>query len=93
MVQNYKRKTEVRWTKDDIEKAITEAKYTKNIKSSANKYKIPYTTLRDHMSGRVSGENTRGHPTVLTAEEETEIVASSLQSGVWSGKKGGGRNS
>ena len=81
MVRKYKRKTEVRWTKEDMEKAITEAKSTKNIKSSANKYTIPYTTLRDHMSGRVSGENSRGHPTVL----KLWMLASSLLSGglVW----------
>ena len=83
MVRNYKRKMEVRWTKEDMEKAITEAKSTKNIKSSANKYSIPYTTLRDHMSGRVSGENSRGHPTVLTAEEETEIVDACIIFAEW----------
>ena len=54
-----------------------------NIKSSANKYSIPYTTLSNHMSGRVSGENSRGHPTVLTAEEETEIVDACIIFAEW----------
>ena len=82
MVRNYKRKMEVHWTKD-MEKAIIDAKSTKNIKSSADKYSIPYTTLSNHMSGRVSGENSRGHPTVLTAEEETEIVDACIIFAEW----------
>ena len=83
MVRNYKPKTETTWTKEDMENAIDMARRTKNIKAAVRHYKIPYTTLRYHISGKVSGEHGRGHPTVLTADEEREIVEACVIFAEW----------
>ena len=83
MVRNYKPKTETTWTKEDMENAIDKARRTKNIKAAVRHYKIPYTTLRYHISGKVSGEYGRGHPTVLTADEEREIVEACVIFAEW----------
>ena len=70
----YNSKTQTTWTKEDMENAIDMARRTKNIKAAVRHYKIPYTTLRYHISWKVSGELGRGNPTVLTADEESEVV-------------------
>ena len=69
-MRNFTRKTQTKWTKEDMENAIDMARRTKNIKAAVRHYKIPFTTLRYHISGKVSGECERSHPTVLTPDEE-----------------------
>ena len=44
-----------------------------SIRAAANTYKIPYSTLRDRVTGRVVDGVKTGGPTVLTKEEETKL--------------------
>ena len=62
-----------------MENAIDMARRTKTIKAAVRHYKIPYTTLRYH----ISGEHRRGHPTVLTPDEEREIVEACVIFAEW----------
>lgn len=42
---------------------------------AARKYNIPKSTLHDHRAGKVLPGSKSGHPTVLTAEEEEDLVS------------------
>ena len=63
-------------TKETIQAAVHALEKSRgklSIGEAARRYKVPYTTLHDHFSSR----DTRigaGRPTLLTADEETEIV-------------------
>ena len=62
------------YTSDDINVAVAEVKSAKgSVRSVAAKYKIPYTTLSDHVKGKYDRIGS-GRPTALTYDEEKEIV-------------------
>ncbi len=86
MVRHYHRKDgTMRWMEDDLKKAIAHAKQHRNIKAAARLYKIPVTTLRDKMSGKVKRTQV-GHPTALSAEQE-EIVDTCILFAEWEGEE------
>lgn len=69
---NYRTK----YTDDDFSKAIADVKAGRlSIRAAAAQYKIPRTTIGDHMKGRVVTKI--GRPTVLSEEEEA-ILSSRL---------------
>ena len=75
MVRHYKRKAAtMKWTEEDIANAIEHAKLHKNIMAAARLYKIPQTTLRDRITKNTAIIRKPGHPTVLTSQQEQEIV-------------------
>ena len=56
----------------DAMKAVEEKKYT--IRGAAKKYGVPYSTLKDRVHGRVRHGTKPGVKTVLSPEEEEELV-------------------
>uniref|UniRef100_A0A1X7VXN3 HTH psq-type domain-containing protein n=1 Tax=Amphimedon queenslandica TaxID=400682 RepID=A0A1X7VXN3_AMPQE len=83
MVRHYERKgNKMKWSEEDMEKAIDHAKRYKNIKGAATMYGIPVSTLRDHLAhGNVVKRP--AHPTTLTVDEEKEIVETCLLFAEW----------
>ena len=75
MVRTYERKgSKMKWSEEDMEKVIRHAKHHKIISAAAKLFNVPRTTLHDRLSGRVAKEAKVGHPTVLTAAEEAEVL-------------------
>ena len=75
MVRHYKKKEKtMKWSEEDMEKAIDYARTHKNITAAAKQFKIPVSTLRDHIRGKSCKGKKPGHPTVLTMQQEQEIV-------------------
>ena len=65
-----------KWEKEQPEKALEEIKSRKgksSIHAAAQKYGIPVTTLHNHLRKTTTTVGA-GRPTVLTSEEEREIV-------------------
>ena len=84
MVRTYERKgSKMKWSEEDMEKAIRHAKHHKNISTAAKLFKVPRTTLHDRLSGRVAKGAKVGHPTVLTAAEEAEVVETCMLFAEW----------
>ena len=83
MVRNYKRKgTTQKWKEEDLRRAIEFARTHKNVRLAGQEFRIPQCTLRDHM--KVANKSTKpGHPTVLTSEQEQEIVDTCLLFAQW----------
>ena len=68
--------TKNHWTTDQLDKAKEAVKSGQlNTNQAAEMYRIPYSTLRDHLKGN-SKKRYRGPPTVLSFEEEKEISTS-----------------
>lgn len=65
------------WTDAQLEAAKEKVESGGSVRSVAEKYGIPKSTLHDHIKG-VSKKRYGGPSTVLTAEEEKEIAASCL---------------
>ena len=86
MVQHTIKKT-MKWTEEDRANAIEHAKLHKNIMAAARVYKIPQTTLRDQITKNTAIIRKPGHPTVLTSQQEQEIVDTFAfcSMGVWFG--------
>ncbi|KAH9291763.1 hypothetical protein KI387_043047 [Taxus chinensis] len=62
------------WTKEDMEKAIDDVEFNGfSVRAAAKKYSIPPTSLHYWLNG-LTHTKRRGPPTVLTEEEEEEIV-------------------
>ena len=74
MVRNYKRKTIAKYSEDDIADAIKAVKDGATIRKVAASYKIPFSTLRDHIDRPHSTKS--GRKTTLTTDEEKIIVKS-----------------
>ena len=74
MVRNYKRKGMTqKWKEEDLRRAIEFARTHKNVRLAGQEFGIPQSTLRDHM--KIANKSMKhGHPTVLTSEQEQEIV-------------------
>ena len=68
MVRYYKRKgVKLKWTEEDMAKAIEHAKHNKSIAAASRIFQVPKSTLYDRLSGRIS-------PDAKVAAEESEIV-------------------
>ena len=64
------------WSKEQLENALQKIRSSNgksSIRSTAHKYGIPVTTLHNHLR-KTSTTVGAGRPTVLTSEEEREIV-------------------
>ena len=63
------------YSKEDLRNAVEEVKSGTgvSIRGTAQKYKIPRSTLHDHISGRHEQVG-KGGPTVLTSTEEQKIA-------------------
>ncbi|KAH9325368.1 hypothetical protein KI387_005546 [Taxus chinensis] len=62
------------WTKEDMEKVIDDVEFNGfSVRAAAKKYSIPPTSLHYWLNG-LTHTKRRGPPTVLTEEEEEEIV-------------------
>ena len=75
MVRYYQAKgTKNKFSSEDLAQALDDLIQKKgSIRKTAAAYGIPYSTLRDHHKG-VSKKRYAGRPTVLTYQEEKEIV-------------------
>jgi hypothetical protein len=74
MPRIYKRKTEDKYTSENLEKAVSEVKEKKlSVKDAAVHYNIPVRTIFHKLSGSRSGVG-RGTKTLLTKEEELYLV-------------------
>lgn len=56
----------------DAMKAVNEKKMT--IRGAAKKFKVPYSTLKDRVHGRVKHGTKPGVKTALSPEEEEDLV-------------------
>ena len=70
----------MKWTEEDRANAIEHAKLHKNIMAAARVYKIPPTTLITKNTAIIRKP---GHPTVLTSQQEQEIVDTCLLFAQW----------
>ena len=72
MVRTYKRKKDIVWTTETMERAVSDiSNNVMTVYCAAKFYKIPKSTLRRHLKTPVLKV---GKPTVLTVEEEDEVV-------------------
>jgi transposase len=55
--------------------ALESGKGKLSIRAASKQFGVPYSTLQDHTSKRYTNIGS-GHPTILTADEEKEIVYS-----------------
>ena len=69
MVRTYKKKSDNKWTEDDMKNAALEKRMT--ISAAGRHYNIPKTTLIRHLGKTLKV----GKPTVLSQSDETEIVS------------------
>ncbi|CAF1328811.1 unnamed protein product [Rotaria magnacalcarata] len=70
MERTYKRKTQDKYSKDDLELALLDIRNKKlSIKSAAAYYHIPTRTIFHRLAGSRTGAG-RGRRTILTKEEE-----------------------
>ena len=74
MVRTYKRKTSPTYSKEDLKAALKAVKDKEmKILVASRKFNIPRSTLSTHLKNseiRIGS----GHPTVLSPQEEEEIV-------------------
>jgi hypothetical protein len=62
-----------KYTKDQLDQALSQAKSSGKIRAAAKLFKIPFSTLHDKISGKYAKE-TRGPNTILTPEEEERTI-------------------
>ena len=75
-------KTRKKWEVDALEAALMDVKENKkSIREAAQRYDIPKSTLARYVSGASTLGKTSGPATVLTAEEEAELVKWALKMG------------
>ncbi|CAF2918027.1 unnamed protein product [Rotaria sp. Silwood2] len=83
MPRIYKRKTEDKYTPEDLDKAVLEVREKKlSVKDAAAHYHIPIRTIFHKLSGNRSGVG-RGTKTRLTKEEESYLVHTILLFQKW----------
>lgn len=82
MVRKYKRKREIKWTKDEIDRAVIDCKQGSSIYSVSKSTGIPKTTLNRHLKSP-DKDILMGPPTIVTKEEEEVIVETSQLFGEW----------
>lgn len=83
MVRDYKRKKEVKWTEEDMKKAVEHVALHHNISAAARLFNVPKSTLHDRLSLRIKPGSKVGHPTALTIEEEAEIAETCIIFAEW----------
>ena len=83
MPRTYKRKTENKYSREDLEKAILEIREKKiSPKDAVTRYNIPIRAIYHGLSGSRSGAG-RGSKTLLTKEEESYLVHTILLFQKW----------
>ena len=85
MVRHYKRKKNgVKWTVEDMSLAVQAVKENRmSVRGASKHYHIPKETLRRRIIGTTTVDGKAGHPTVLTKEEEKEIVETCQMFAEW----------
>lgn len=64
----------LKWTEEQLSAAVAKVKANElSSRKVAVKYDVPYATLRSHVKG-IPAKVGAGRPTVLTHQEEEEIV-------------------
>ncbi|CAF1921707.1 unnamed protein product [Rotaria magnacalcarata] len=83
MVRTYKRKTEDKYSRDDLEQALSDIRHKKlSIKSAAADYRIPIRTIFHRLAGSRTSAG-RSRKTILTKEEESHLVTTIILFQKW----------
>ena len=78
MPRIYKRKTQDKYTKDDLEQALSDIQNKRlSVKNAAAQYQIPARAIFYRLAGSRSDAR-RGRKTILTKEEESHLVTTIL---------------
>lgn len=62
------------WTEEDLKHAMRLVSEGKSVKSIANQFKIPRTTLRDRIKNKKTSKPVMGRPQVFSEEQEKELA-------------------
>ena len=74
MPRTYKRKTQEKYTRENLEQALSDIQQKKlAVKNAAAQYHIPVRTLFHRLAGNRCGAG-RGKETILTKQEESHLV-------------------
>ena len=68
------KKQRKQWSKESIQAAVKSVQDGKGLREASRLYNVPVETLRRRITGSVDMDCRPGPPTVLTKEEEYEIV-------------------
>lgn len=83
MPRTYIRKTQDKYSQDDLERALSDVRDKKlSVKNAAIKYQIPIRTIHYRLSGSRTDAG-RGAKTILTKEEESLLVRTILLFQQW----------
>ena len=83
MPRIYKRKTQDKYTKDDLEQALSDIQNKSlSVKNAAAQYHIPARTISHRLAGSRSGAG-RGRKTIVTKEGESHLVTTILLFQKW----------
>lgn len=63
-----------RYSEEELQNALNDIKLDTSIRQAAKKFNVPFTTLLSRHNGTYSGKIRKGPATVLSNEEETELV-------------------
>jgi len=79
MVRHYKSKHQrAQWSEQNLKDAIAAVETGVSLKKASKDFSIPRTTLRNHLKMKEKGgqfaSKKLGRPTVLSSEQETELV-------------------
>ena len=75
MPRTRKRTTEkAKWTEESLKEAINAVLNGNSVKSTAKKYSIPRSTLRDRLKTNITDKPTLGRKPLFTAQQEKEIA-------------------
>jgi len=65
----------LQWSNDSMENAMTDVRERNmTLRGAAKKHSVPYSTLKDRIQGRVMHGTKPGVKTVLSPEEENDLV-------------------
>jgi len=65
----------LQWSNDSMEKAMSDVRERNmTLRGAAKKHSVPYSTLKDRIQGRVMHGTKPGVKTVLSPEEENDLV-------------------
>ena len=67
------------WSQESMEAAVQSVQEGKGLREASRLYNVPVETLRQRVTGKVELDCRPGPPTVLTQEEEGEIVRYLIQ--------------
>ena len=83
MPQTYQRKTQDKYTRENLEQALSDIQQKKlSVKNAAAQYHMPARTLFHRLAGNRCGAR-RGGKTILTKEEESHLVTTILLFQKW----------